>query len=105
MAVPQDGEAVGRVTFGLFGDVAPRTVENFRALATGQEVGCAAAQVFDHMLWMLGWAHTSERLQRTAGGVGSIDRLQCSCRRARQRMAWCCTTRGRPSIGSFQVWH
>ena len=44
MGVLQEGEKIGRVTFGLFGDVAPRTVENFRALATGQEVGSAAAQ-------------------------------------------------------------
>jgi cyclophilin family peptidyl-prolyl cis-trans isomerase len=35
--IEEDGEKIGRVTFGLFGDVAPRTVENFRALATGQE--------------------------------------------------------------------
>jgi hypothetical protein len=95
------------VTFGLFGDVAPRTVENFRALATGQEVGSAAAQGFSSHEplepSMCCCTRTNWHLQAPSGMAGYITQLRSLCCRARQQMAWCCTTRGPASIGSFQV--
>jgi len=36
MDVSIDGTPAGRLEFDLFGDVAPRTVENFRCLCTGE---------------------------------------------------------------------
>jgi peptidylprolyl isomerase len=35
--IERDGKPLGKVTFGLYDDVVPKTVANFKALCTGEK--------------------------------------------------------------------
>lgn len=58
MEIAVGGKPVGKVTFALYGNSLPRTVENFRALCTGEKVlrlffvqGIRPNKTYCHLQW------------------------------------------------------